>query len=119
MGNLQQDWIRKMDNIKLKEQAIKIIKQLPTEKLGDAIDYLSYLQDKEILNAPHELNTDVEGRKSSCSGPKVEKHKSKNSEDPLLALLGTLEFDEGNISDRHDELITDVLLSELRGNGYE
>lgn len=108
-----------MDDIKLKEQAIKIIKQLPTEKLGDAIDYLSYLQNKEILNASHELNTDIEGRKSSYTGTKVEEHKSKNSEDPLLGLLGTLKFDEENISDRHDELIEDVLLAELRGNSYE
>jgi hypothetical protein len=108
-----------MDNIKLKEQAIKIIKQLPTEKLGDAIDYLSYLQNKEILNASHELNTVIEGRKSSHTGTKVEVHKSKNSEDPLLGLLGTLKFDEENISDRHDELIEDVLLAELRGNSYE
>lgn len=108
-----------MDNIKLKEQAIKIIKQLPTEKLGDVIDYLSYLQNKEVLNASHELDTDLEGRKSSRTVTKVEEHKSKNSEDPLLLLLGTLKLDEENISDRHDELIGDVLLAELRGNGYE
>lgn len=108
-----------MDNIKLKEQAIKIIKQLPAEKLEDAIDYLSYLQDKEILNASHGLNTDVEERKSSHRGTKVKEHKSKNSEDPLLLLLGTLKFDEENISDCHDELIGDVLLAELHGNSYE
>ncbi|MDE0085426.1 MAG: hypothetical protein OXU23_06915 [Candidatus Poribacteria bacterium] len=66
-----------MDNIKLKEQAIKIIKQLPTEKLGDAIDYLSYLQNKEILNASHELDTDLEGRKSSRTGPKLKDKKAK------------------------------------------
>ena len=108
-----------MDNIKLKQHAIEIIKQLPAEKLEDAIDYLSYLQDKEILNASHGLNIGVEERKSSHRGTKVEEHKSKNSEDPLLVLLGTLKFEEENISDRHDELIGDVLLAELRGNSYE
>ena len=108
-----------MDSINLQQQAIAIIKQLSKEKLEAAFNYLSYLQDKEILNTSHELKTDAEIRKSPCRGTKVEVHKSENSEDSLLRLLGTLKFDEENISDRHDEIIGDVLLAELQGKTYE
>ena len=108
-----------MDSNKLKQQAIAIINQLTAEKLAAVVDYLSIIQGKETLNASHELKTDAEIRKSPRRGPKVEVHKSENSEDSLLRLLGTLKFDEENISDRHDEIIGDVLLAELRGNGYE
>ena len=108
-----------MDSIKLKQHAIEIIKQLSTEKLEAAFNYLSYLQNEEILNTSQELKTDAEIRKSPRRETKVEEHKGKNSEDPLLALLGTLKCDEENISDRHDEIIGDALLAELRGNGYE
>ncbi len=108
-----------MDSLKLKQHAIEIIKQLSTEKLEDAFDYLSYLHAKEISNVSHELKIDTEIRKSPRRSIKVEEHKSENSKDPLLALLGTLKCDEENISDRHDEIIGDALLAELRGNGYE
>lgn len=101
-----------MDSINLQQQAIAIIKQLSKEKLEAAFNYLSYLQAKEILNTSHELKTDVEIRKSPRRGIKVEEHKCKNNEDPLLALLGTLKCDEENISDRHDEIIGDVLLAD-------
>ena len=44
-----------------------------------------------------------------------EKQKSSDKAAPLLALAGTLECDEENISDRHDELIGDGLVAELSG----
>ena len=47
------------------------------------------------------------------------KRKSSDKAVPLLALAGTLECDEENISDRHDELIGDGLLAELRRGADE
>ena len=41
-----------------------LIKQLSTEKLKIAIDYLAYLQDKEAWEATHELTNDPEIVKS-------------------------------------------------------
>ena len=48
----------------LQQQAITLIEQLPAEKLRAAIDYLSYLHDKEAWEATHELATDAEIVKS-------------------------------------------------------
>ena len=39
--------MRKMD---LQQQAVALIEQLSTEKLKSAVDYLSYLQDKDAQN---------------------------------------------------------------------
>ena len=39
--------MRKTD---LQQQAVTLIRQLSTEKLRAAVDYLSYLQDKEVQN---------------------------------------------------------------------
>ena len=41
-----------------------LIEQLPTEKLKMVVDYLGYLQDKEIWEATHELTNDPEIVKS-------------------------------------------------------
>ena len=44
----------------LKEQAMILIEQLPTEKLRAAIDYMAYLHDKEAWEATYELACDPE-----------------------------------------------------------
>ena len=92
-----------MKNIELKQQAIAYIEQLSPEKLEAALDYLAALQDSDLWAA------------------EVESEELKNSDkaDPLLTLAGTLECDEENISDRHDELIGDALLAELSGHTDE
>ena len=36
-----------MRKVDLQQQAVKLIRQLSTEKLRAAVDYLSYLQDKD------------------------------------------------------------------------
>ena len=47
--------MRKAD---LQQQAVKLIKQLSTEKLKAGVDYLNTLQDKEVEKATHEVATD-------------------------------------------------------------
>ena len=49
-----------MQKPNLKQQAMTLIEQLPTEKLRAAIDYLTYLYDKEAWEATHELASDPE-----------------------------------------------------------
>ena len=44
----------------LQQQAVMLIEQLPTEKLRAAIDYLTYLYDKEAWEATYELMSDPE-----------------------------------------------------------
>ena len=39
-----------MRKVDLQQQAVKLVRQLSTEKLRTAIDYLSYLQDKDARN---------------------------------------------------------------------
>ena len=92
-----------MKNVELKQQAIAYIEQLSTEKLETALNYLAALQNSDLWAAEAES----ENRKSSDQAA------------PLLSLAGTLECDEENISDRHDELIGDGLLTELRGRADE
>ena len=53
-----------MKNAKLQKQAIMLIEQLPKKKLKAAIDYLSYLSDKEAWEATYELASDAEIVKS-------------------------------------------------------
>ena len=48
----------------LQQQAVMLIERLPTEKLEAAIDYLSYLYDKEAWEATYELMSDPEIVKS-------------------------------------------------------
>ena len=86
-----------MKNVELKQQAIAYIEQLSTEKLETALNYLAALRNSDLWAAEAES----------------EKRKSSDKAAPLLALAGTLECDEENISDRHDELIGDGLLTEL------
>ena len=88
-----------MKNVELKQQAIAYIEQLSTEKLETALNYLAALRDADLWTA------EVESKR----------RKSSDKAAPLLALAGTLECDEENISDRHDELIGDGLLAELSG----
>ena len=49
--------MRKSD---LKQQAATLIEQLSTENLKAGVDYLNYLQDKEVWEATHELASDPE-----------------------------------------------------------
>ena len=49
-----------MQKANLKQQAVMLIEQLPTEKLRAAIDYLNYLYDKEAWEATHELASNPE-----------------------------------------------------------
>ena len=49
-----------MQKANLKQQAVMLIEQLPTEKLEAAIGYLSYLCDKEAWEATYELASDPE-----------------------------------------------------------
>ena len=53
-----------MRESKLQQQAMTLIEQLPTEKLRAAIDYLTYLYDKEAWEATYELASDPEIVKS-------------------------------------------------------
>ena len=92
-----------MKNLELKQQAIAYIEQLSTEKLETALNYLAALQ-----------NSDLWVAKAAS-----EKRKSPDKAAPLMALAGTLECHEENISDRHDELIGDGLLAELWGRTDE
>lgn len=92
-----------MRTVELKQQAIAYIEQLSTEKLETALRYLAALQNADLWAA--EVG--------------AEQRKSSEKAIPLLALAGTLECDEENISDRHDELIGDGLLTELRGRADE
>ena len=89
-----------MKNVELKQQAIAYIEQLSTEKLETALNYLAALRNSDLWTAEAES----------------EKRKSSDKATPLLSLAGTLECDEENISDRHDELIGDGLLAELCGH---
>ena len=92
-----------MKNVELKQQAIAYLEQLSTEKLETALNYLTALQNSDLWAAEGES----------------EKQKSSDKAALLLALAGTLECDEENISDRHDELIGDGLMAELWGRGDE
>ena len=89
-----------MKNVELKQQAIAYIEQLSTENLETDLNYLAALRNSDLRAAERES----------------EKRKSSDKAAPLLALAGTLECDEENISDRHDELIGDGLLTELWGH---
>ena len=92
-----------MKNVELKQQAIAYIEQLSTQKLETALNYLAALQNSDLWAAEEASK----------------KRKSSDKAAPLLTLAGTLECDEENISDRHDELIGDGLLAELRGHADE
>ena len=47
-----------MRKVDLQQQAVTLIGQLPTEKLKSAVDYLAYLQNKEMQNVqPAEPHT--------------------------------------------------------------
>ena len=88
-----------MKNVELKQRAIAYIERLSAEKLEVVLNYLAALENSELWA------TEVESQAL----------KSSNKVEPLLSLAGTLECDEENISDRHDELIGDGLLAELSG----
>ena len=92
-----------MKNVELQQQAIAYIQQLSTEKLETALNSLAALRNSDLWEAEGES----------------EKRKSPDKAVPLLTLAGTLECDEENISDRHDELIGDGLLAELWGREDE
>ena len=49
-----------MQKSNLKQKAVTLIEQLSTEKLKAAIDYLTYLHDKEAWEATQELASDPE-----------------------------------------------------------
>ncbi len=85
-----------MKNAELKQQAITYIEQLSTEKLEIALNYLAALRNSDLWAA------EAESEKQGSSDKVV----------LLLALAGTLECNEENISDRHDELIGDGLLTD-------
>ncbi len=53
-----------MQNVNLKQQAVLLIEQLPTQKLKAVIDYMTYLCDKEAWEATYELASDPETVKS-------------------------------------------------------
>ena len=92
-----------MKNVELKQQAIAYIEQLSTQKLKTALNYLAALQNSDLWAAEEASK----------------KRESSDKAAPLLTLAGTLECDEENISDRHDELIGDGVLAELRGRADE
>ena len=92
-----------MKNVELKQQAIAYIEQLSTEKFETALHYLAALRNSDLWAAER----------------KSEKRKNSDKVAPLLALAGTLECDEENISDCHNELIGDGLLAELRRRADE
>ena len=92
-----------MKNVELKQQAIAYIEKLSTEKLETALHPLEALRNADLWAAEAESD----------------KRKSSDKAAPLLSLAGTLECDEENISDRHDELIGDGLLAKLWGRADE
>ena len=49
-----------MKNAKLQKQAMMLIERLPKKKLKAAIDYMTYLHDKEAWEATYELASDPE-----------------------------------------------------------
>jgi hypothetical protein len=49
-----------MKNSKLQKQAMMLIERLPKKKLKVAIDYMTYLYDKEAWEATYELASDPE-----------------------------------------------------------
>ena len=53
-----------MSKPNLKQQAVMLIESLPTEKLKAAIDYMTYLYDKEAWESTYELASDPEIVKS-------------------------------------------------------
>ena len=53
-----------MKNAKLQKQAMMLIEHLPKKKLKAAIDYMTYLYDKEAWEATYELASDPEIVKS-------------------------------------------------------
>ena len=53
-----------MKNAKLQKQAMMLIERLPNKKLKAAIDYMTYLYDKEAWDATHELTSNAEILKS-------------------------------------------------------
>ena len=53
-----------MKNAKLQKQAMMLIEQLLKKKLKAAIDYMTYLYDKEAWDATHELTSNAEIVKS-------------------------------------------------------
>lgn len=70
-----------MPKINLKQQAIHLIEQLPTQKLKIIVDYLTYLQDKEAWEATHELTSSpeiVESLKKVEADIKADRLKSWN-----------------------------------------
>ena len=92
-----------MKNVELKQQVITYIERLSAEKLEVILDYLATLENSGLWV------TEAES----------EALKGSDKAEPLLTLAGTLECDEENISDRHDELIGDGLLAELSGRVHE
>ena len=68
--------VRKVD---LQQQAVTLIRQLSTEKLRTAVEYLSYLQDKDARNIlpdqdipPRGLGTVIHGIFKSFGGVELE-----------------------------------------------
>jgi len=108
-----------MNSIELKQKAITFIQQLSNERLEAALEYLSYLYDIDNSGESQDLSADPDIFNSIIDNHKVGDHQDQKDNDPLLALVGTLKFDNENISDNHDEYIGDVLLAELHGNEYE
>lgn len=53
-----------MKTAKLQKQAMMLIERLPKKKLKAAIDYMTYLYDKEAWEATYELASDPEIVKS-------------------------------------------------------
>ncbi len=49
-----------MKNSELQKQAMMLIERLPKKKLKAAIDYMTYLYDKEAWEATYELASDPE-----------------------------------------------------------
>ena len=62
-----------MRKSKLHQQAVMLIEKLPSEKLKAAIDYMSYLHDKEAWEATYELACDPEIAKDLEEGEADEK----------------------------------------------
>lgn len=70
-----------MPKINLKQQAIHLIEQLPTQQLEVIVDYLTYLQDKEAWEATHELTSNpeiVESLKKAEADIKADRLKNWN-----------------------------------------
>ena len=53
-----------MEKQNLQQQAVMLIERLPKKKLKAAIDYMTYLYDKEAWDATHELTSNAEIVKS-------------------------------------------------------